>query len=169
MGKIHEFADSLERGQDGELFAHHWLSRWGEVGIVDDRSEQRKGIDLFLVPKEGEPLTFEVKTDYMAGKVKRLFLETASVVRAAGVEKQGWVFTTQADRVLIIVPNMVAMVFQPHAIQSFVEAMWTRYRIAHADNDDYMSQGLLVPIRDLAPHAMYKEQIEWPTKPIESL
>lgn len=168
MEVVHDFEEKLAEGAKGEEIAFGFLSRWGDVAYVTEPSEQRRGFDLVLVPKKDDgrgAITFEVKIDYAAEKTGNVYLETASVVTHDGVKKPGWIFTSEADRLITIIPQgglYNLYIFDLAVLRRWVENNWPGLRTASAKNEAYYSQGLLAPIGDIAPLALFKEKITWP-------
>jgi hypothetical protein len=158
--RVHDFNEKLAHGQEGEEFVRKWLSKWGDVAIVTDMETQRLGIDMYLFPRGNkDALAIEVKTDAMAAKTGRAYLETASVVTANGVEKSGWVFTCRADRLVYCVPGQEIIVILPERVQRLVKDHWAEFMFARSENKTYHSQGLLVPLQWLRDRAAYSEKL----------
>jgi hypothetical protein len=158
---VHGFDERLADGQQGEEFVRQWLGRWGTVAMVTDMPTQRRGIDMYLLPHNGsEAITIEVKTDIRAKETGRAYIETASVVTPDGVQKMGWLYTSEADRLVYYIPGQEILVLHLGSIKlELVDNQWQKYMFATAENEGYRSQGLLMPLHLLREIAAYKEKL----------
>jgi hypothetical protein len=116
---MYTFEEQLREGVQGEhaldaFFAPDWI-------ITPDTSgEQRRGIDRHYQHRHnGETLTIEYKTDYVAEDTHNAFLETVSVDTPP--PKLGWVFTCQAEVLFYYVPgDGLVYVLRPVILRDYV-------------------------------------------------
>lgn len=153
--KQYEFAPQYMRGVKGEKAVAQWLSSAYELQPCS-LDEQRKGIDLIGVNRDsGLRQTFEIKSDDVAGKSRRAFVETVSVLREVPPRenKQGWAHTCKADWLIYYVPPLhTAFVMNPINIKRMISAWKMKYTEVWIENNGklgkYRSSGLLVPLQE---------------------
>lgn len=118
-------------------------------------AEQRKGIDRHFVNRGTQAcLTVEYKTDAIANRTKRAFVETISV-DARG--KSGWAYSSQADWLIYFVPgDEIVYIIRFTDLRRRLPAWAFTYPVREALNDGYKTYGLLVPLKELEEIATWK-------------
>ena len=103
-------------------------------------AEQRRGIDRFFT----DALKVEYKTDTRAADTHNVFIETISVDR---VNKPGWAYSSAADVLAYYIPgDDLVYVVRLVRLRRFLPGWERRYPVRKAQNVDYDTHGLCVPI-----------------------
>lgn len=150
----HMFDASLTVGAAGErtLDAHFGV----HFDIVPaSPAQQRQGIDRVFCRRSDDPrsdriFTVEYKTDHHAARTGNAFVETVSVERGGVVVKPGWVYTTAADRLIYYIPGAnweLAYILRPSRLRRALPAWQRIFSERVVANPDYVTRGLLVPLR----------------------
>jgi hypothetical protein len=100
---LHEFGESLKRGEAAERFLDALFARANNIRLVS-RQGQRQGMDRIWTPKARPSVSVRVeyKADWQAHKTGRVFVETTSVDEAG---KAGWALTSQAELLVYYLPR----------------------------------------------------------------
>ena len=147
--KIFDFQTQLKQGFEGEAEITAYLTAQGWHCTKSTRDQERQGIDL-ISTKNLESRTIEIKTDHCATKTGNAFIETVSVKQGNRIIKQGWAYTCQADFLFYYLPlDLIAYVYQPSVLQTYVELWGRKYRQVSVPNKGYITQGIIVPLWEL--------------------
>jgi len=144
--KIFDFDEQLVEGQEAEAFLDDVFSEFAEVKKVG-MDLQRKGIDrAFRI--DGKIITVDYKADRRATLTGNAFIETVSV---STNDTAGWARKTQADWIVYFLPQeMKAYVIPVKEMKKRLNDWWNTYPVGNAQNAGYYSQGLLVPLTEIA-------------------
>lgn len=157
---VYNFGEQLRKGEEGERVLDLALSTFGtieKVAMVD----QKRGIDRMVTAHSGKRMAVEYKTDYSAGRTGNAFIETLSVSRTG---KKGWAHTSEADVILYYVPLAAGRkgkpkvyVITPVKLRALLPAWSGKYRTVRCQNEEYHSEGVLVPLAVLGDnfHIIY--------------
>ena len=146
MSKIYKFQEQLQIGKEGEAKLDKFFKEKLGMTIkpVSIKDEQSFGFDRKFVKNDHECF-IEYKTDDKAIKTGNLFIETVS---NSNNGKLGWVLTSHASRVAILVASTVYLM-KMNELREYIQAEGSKYRLATAHNPTYVSKGRLMPITDL--------------------
>lgn len=114
-----------------------------------DRSTQRQGIDRIFNARSQPELAWaiEYKSDLIAERTKRAFIETVSVDRR---ECRGWAYTSKADILIYYLPQREwAFIIPFFALRKRLPTWEVSCQTGAAQNDGYQTYGLLVPLEEL--------------------
>ena len=144
--KIYDFDEHLIEGQEAEAFLDTVFSKFVEIQEVEI-DLQRKGIDrIFLM--NNMAVAVEYKADRKASITGNVFIEITSV-STTGAE--GWARKTQADWIVYFLPQeMIAYLIPVKEMKKRLNDWWNSYPVGTAQNEGYHSQGILVPLTEIA-------------------
>lgn len=146
MTKIYKFQDQLKVGKIGEAKLDKFFKEIIGMTIeyATKKQELSMGIDR-IFSKNGRECYVEYKTDEKAVQTGNLFIETLSNSKNC---KLGWVLTSQADRIVILVGSTIYLM-KLSELKEHIKTKGMKYRIGYSHNPTYMSEGRLMPIKDL--------------------
>lgn len=161
---IYDFDQQHEHGQRGEAFLDAFFANRGHTIQAATRGQQRQGIDrVFLW--DGKMARVEYKTDFLAHETGRVFVETISVDTEG---KEGWATSSQADLLVYYVPGLRRIyVISLAALRDMLPTWNECYPTRPAQNVDYATHGVLVPLNEFAHHASQIFEIHPPETPLE--
>src|SRR5690349_24780228 len=114
---VYHFDEQNTRGGKGEAFLDTFFAERGHYIQKATRGQQRLGIDRVFLKDDGI-VQVEYKTDLLAHKTGRVFVETISMDSNG---KQGWVFTSHADVIVYFIPGLkVIYVVPPERLRESV-------------------------------------------------
>mgnify|MGYP001582985356 FL=1 len=140
---MHRFEDSraVEARWEGVLDA--WLRADGRDVRPATMAEQWKGIDRVVTDENGEVCGIEYKIDEVARRTGNIFVETVSNDNTG---RPGWAYTSTARWIFyFIVPDRVLCLLTER-LRAALPAWLRRFRLKSADNGDYRTVGVVVPI-----------------------
>ena len=149
----YNFQKQLEKGQVQEMRVEDFLRGRGWKVTQTDMSEQRRGIDRWLHNSMNpEAIGVEMKADFQAHRTGNAYIETVSVGRYVGkdfvVEKDGWLYTSQADYLFyLVVETGKLYLTTPKDRREQMETK--RYHGVTVKNNGYQGRGLLLPLKEL--------------------
>jgi hypothetical protein len=147
---IYHFDEQNLRGGKGEAFLDAFFAERGHYIQKATRGQQRLGIDRVFL-KDGGLVRVEYKTDLLAQRTGRVFVETISS-DASG--KPGWVHTSQADVIVYFIPGLnVIYVVPPARLRQELPGWEQAYPTRSASNEDYATHGLLIPVEEFERQA----------------
>jgi len=146
MSEIYGFKEQLRIGKEGEAKLDKFFKEVIGFTIepVTKEEEIASGFDRKFI-KDDRQCYIEYKTDDKAKTTGNLFIETLS---NSNNGKLGWVLTSKADRVTILVGS-IAYLIKMKELRKHIQTKGNQYRIATAHNPTYVSKGRLLPIKDL--------------------
>lgn len=155
MGTIHEFKDDYNIGKRGEdLIRDYYCSRRTTEGkdiyIVRpaQKWEQQQGADFFVVNHELGTKYFEVKTDTQSRDTGNVALEI-QIVYGDTDKRIGCALKTFPDFLMYwIYPTNRILYWNPERLIPYIMD-WIinkEYRIVDAENKNFFSRSLIVPI-----------------------
>jgi hypothetical protein len=155
---VYDFDQQMRQGDEGADFLDAFFAGKGYAIRPATRDEQRQGVDrIFTSPRTGSISRVEYKTDRAAARTGNAFIETVSV-DAAG--KMGWALTSQADILVYYVPPDRRIYVVPFRALHWEMPRWLReYPPRTAQNDGYATHGIIIPLRELARHAIRIYQV----------
>ena len=138
------FNQQFQRGQVGEQALDRYFERWYVIAPVT-MTLQRRGIDRLFIPKNGGfGRCVEYKTDEVAARTGNAFIETVSVDID---NKAGWAHTTNAEIIVYYLPQLRALYMIDVCKLRLELPKWeARYPKKTAQNKDYLTHGVLVPL-----------------------
>lgn len=141
---VHNFQESLRRGKADEALLDRYFRKWYTVETIPVSIEQRIHADRLFIRPDGSQLTVEYKADHRADETGFLFLETvANDVSGA----PGWVYSTQADRIVWLLPESGLIMSLPAVrLREAMPIFKWECREASSANPNYNSVGLIVPV-----------------------
>ncbi len=148
---IYQFDRQLADGEAGEAYLDAFFRRRGHTIRPATHDEQRSGIDRFITAPDGREMAVEYKTDRLAGGTGNAFVETVSV-DARG--KMGWALTSQADYLIYYVPESAIYVLPFSSLRWALPGWMRDFPARAAQNNGYMTHGVLVPLVTLAEYAV---------------
>jgi hypothetical protein len=147
---VYHFDEQNLRGGKGEVFLDTFFIERGHYIQKATRGQQRLGIDRVFL-KDGGVVLVEYKTDLLAHRTGRVFIETISMDTSG---KQGWVFTSHADLIVYFIPGLkLIIVVPPEKLREQVPRWEQAYPTRTASNEDYSTHGILIPIDELERQA----------------
>lgn len=153
----YDFDHQLAEGEEGEAYLDAFFRERGHTIRPATHDEQRQGIDRVFTAPDGRVARVEYKTDFLAAKTGNAFVETVSVDRHG---KMGWALTSQADTLIYYLPGKVIYVL-PFMSLRWALPTWIRdYPAKSAQNRDYATHGILVPLDELAQFASQTFNLE---------
>lgn len=150
----YHFGEQKLIGEKGEAVLDGFFAQVYDITPATD-AEQRKGIDRHFVNRATQTrMTVEYKTDAVANRTKRAFIETISV-DARG--RSGWAYTSSADWLIYFVPGAeIVYIIRFTDLRRCLPAWAFTYPVREALNDGYKTFGLIVPLRELEDIAAWK-------------
>lgn len=142
------FATDLRRGEAAEADLDSFFRARGYHIEPATADEQRRGIDRWFIPGEGQALvSVEYKADSRAHETGNAFIETVSVAER-GV--RGWAYTSQAAWLFYALP-LDGLVYRIRFtdLRARLPRWERRCRRVTVRNSDYTTEGLLVPLLEL--------------------
>jgi hypothetical protein len=140
---VYDFDDQLLRGERGEAFLDAFFEARGHYIQKATLGQQRLGIDRVFL-KDDKVIQVEYKTDLIAHRSGRMFIETISRDTDG---KQGWALTSRADMLVYFVPGTKTVyVVTPEALREYLPVWQEAYPTRSARNVDYATHGVLVPV-----------------------
>jgi len=147
---VYHFDEQNLRGGKGEAYLDTFFAERGHYIQKATRGQQRLGIDRVFL-KDGTVVRVEYKTDLLAHKTGRVFIETVSMDSSG---KQGWAFTSRADLIVYFIPGLKRIVVvPPENLRSEIGRWEQIYPTRAASNEEYSTHGILVPIEELERQA----------------
>lgn len=147
---VYHFDEQNVRGGKGEAFLDTFFAERGHYIQKATRGQQRLGIDRVFL-KDGGVVQVEYKTDLLAHRTGRVFIETISMDTNG---KQGWVFTSRADVIVYFIPGLRMIVVVPPARLRGEVPRWEQtYPTRAAANEEYSTHGILIPIEEFERQA----------------
>jgi hypothetical protein len=147
---VYHFDEQNLRGGKGESFLDSFFAERGHYIQKATRGQQRVGIDRVFL-KDGGALQVEYKTDLLAHRTGKAFVETISSDSSG---KQGWAYTSRADVIVYFIPGLsVIFVVPPARLREQLERWQQAYPTRSAPNQDYATHGILVPIEEFERQA----------------
>tara|TARA_R110002020_G_scaffold324013_4_gene539821 strand:- start:22262 stop:22798 length:537 start_codon:yes stop_codon:yes gene_type:complete len=159
-----DFKEQLQVGKKGEQLVKLFYDTQQDDGkrkfIVKDArpDEQLKGADLMVISNELGVRYVEVKTDTQAKDTGNVALEI-QIVQDNGSKQIGCQFKTFADFMFYwIYPTSELLYWQPEAMIPYIVdwIMEGKYKIIEAENKNFFSRNLIVPIEDLVATGLVK-------------
>lgn len=146
---IHDFYKSRAVGKAGEAILDGYFARWYSIEVIPPDIELRIHADRVFIRPDGSQRLVEYKTEHMASRTGRLFIEVvANDVSGA----PGWIYTSQADVLVWYFPETGEIMAAPlQAVRDALPGWRGRFSEARAANPGYNSVGLLVPVSELRP------------------
>lgn len=147
---VYSFGEQNAHGGLGEDFLDAFFERRGNYVVPATRWQQKQGIDR-IFSRESKLARVEYKTDFIAHKSGRVFIETISVDSGG---KAGWVYTSQADLLVYFIPG--AQIIYVIPLETLREQIphWSEiYPTRPAKNETYSTHGVLVPLAEFERHA----------------
>lgn len=151
-----DFEEQLAIGKKGEQLVRSYYESQGADGkskfIVRDarEEEQKKGADFFIINNELGSRYIEVKTDTRAEDTGNVALEVQIVYE--GTKTIGCALKTFPDFLFYwIYPTNQLLYWNPEELVPYI-IDWLiddKYRIVDAENKNFFSRSLIVPIEDL--------------------
>ena len=143
---VHDFGESLSRGEGGEDLLDSFFSKWYDIKPAT-REEQRQGIDRHFTRLDtGDHSLVEYKTDWKASETGNAFIETVSVDTA---DKAGWAHTSKADWLVYFLPNSKVIYIAPFGkLREALPEWLATYPVRPAINRGYNTHGVLVPLAE---------------------
>lgn len=140
---VYDFDEQHTQGEGGEAFLDSFFEARGHQVLPATRGQQRSGIDrVFLW--DGKMALVEYKTDFLAHKTGKVFIETVSIDRE---DKPGWAFSSQADFLVYYAPGLDTIYVIPlETLREYLPEWEEKYPSRAAQNRDYATHGLLVPL-----------------------
>jgi len=148
--KVHRFEPRKKEGTVGEKAFEMELKRLQARGLISwfrnvssIGAFQRLGID-FLVDDFFSLLSFEVKTDFVAGETGNIVFELFSNFESG---KPGWGLTSQADFLAIFILARKQFFFIPmETLRNFISSGLKALESFVSKNPEYQAFGLKVPL-----------------------
>jgi hypothetical protein len=155
---VYDFDQQMQQGDEGASFLDAFFAGKGYAIRPATRDEQRRGVDrIFTNPKTGDDSKVEYKTDRAAARTGNAFIETVSVDSAG---KMGWALTSEADILVYYVPPDGLIYVVPFRALRWEMPRWLReYPPRRAQNHGYATHGIVVPLHELAHHAIRVYQV----------
>ena len=151
-----DFEEQLAIGKKGEQLVRSYYESQGADGkskfIVRDarEEEQKKGADFFIINNELGSRYIEVKTDTRAEDTGNVALEVQIVY--GDTKTSGCALKTFPDFLFYwIYPTNQLLYWNPEELVPYI-IDWLiddKYRIVDAENKNFFSRSLIVPIEDL--------------------
>lgn len=153
---IYEFGKQFEVGEQGELL----IKKFYESKTAEGKSiyiirpaqqwEQQQGADFFVVNNELGTKYFEVKTDTQAKETGNVALEV-QIVDNDGFKSIGCAMKTFPDYLFYwIYPTEEILYWNPQKLNPWIiDWIADGHRIVEAENKNFFSRSLLVPIEEL--------------------
>lgn len=152
-----DFKQQLAIGEKGERLVKLFYERQTDDGSTKfivrktRREEQLKGADLFIINNELGMKYVEVKTDTQTKDTGNVALEI-QIVQDDGTMQTGCQFKTFTDFMFYwAYPTNQLYYWNPEQLIPFI-VDWLRedkYRIIEAENKNFFSRNLIVPVDDL--------------------
>lgn len=147
---VYHFDEQNARGGKGETFLDSFFAGRGHYIQKATRGQQRLGIDRVFL-KDGGVVQVEYKTDLLAHRTGRVFIETIS---SDAKGKQGWVYTSRADVIVYFIPGLkVIYVTPPSKLRDALPRWEQAYPTRAAANEDYSTHGILIPVEEMERQA----------------
>ena len=147
---VYHFDEQNLRGRKGEAFLDAFFRERGHYIQRATRGQQRLGIDRVFL-KDNGLVRVEYKTDLLAHQTGKVFIETVS---SDADDKQGWVYTSQADVIVYFIPGLrVIYVVPPGKLRDHIDGWQAAYPTRAAPNEEYSTHGILVPIEEFERQA----------------
>lgn len=153
-----DFEEQLAVGKKGELLVRKYYESQLDEGktkfIVRDakEEEQKKGADFFIINNELGHRYVEVKTDTRAESTGNVALEIQIVYGDTERKSIGCALKTFPDFLFYwIYPTNQLLYWNPDELIPYIMD-WViegKYRIVDAENKNFFSRSLIVPIEDL--------------------
>lgn len=144
-GRVYEFEQQLEKGEQGERLLDRYFSRTLGVDVKPVSMEmQLLGIDRLWERPNGKRLSVEYKTDSAAARTGNLFIEVLSN-RERG--KPGWALTSIAQAIIFYIPGKRKAYFTDTTALKRKLGSWENLISIRIRNPNYTSEGLLLPVR----------------------
>ena len=160
-----DFNEQLAIGEKGEKLVklfYEQQSDDGKTKFVVRKTrleEQLKGADLFILNNELGMKYVEVKTDTQAHETGNVALEI-QIVQDDGTMKAGCQFKTFTDYMFYwVYPTNQLLYWRPEELIPYIInwIMEGTYRIVDAQNKNFFSRNLLVPMEDLMSTQIVKK------------
>jgi hypothetical protein len=160
---VYDFDQQMKQGDAGEGFLDQYFASKGYTIQPATRDQQRQGIDReFTSPRTGKLSLVEYKTDHTAARTGNAFIETVSVDVAG---KMGWALTSQADILIYYIPPAHTIYVLPFMALHWEMPRWLRdYPPRQAQNNGYVTHGIIIPLTELALHAIRVYDVQGITK-----
>ena len=154
----YEFEERLLVGERSEQLLDQFFRRWFAIAPTSIADQKCHGGDRTFQRRDGSTFTVEYKADTIAASTGNAFIELVSVDR---LNRDGWARSSIADQLAYYVTGSDTCYVVP--MRQLREALpqWEqRYPHRRAHNvDDYHSEGVLVPLRELAELAVWSGQV----------
>jgi len=146
------FSEQLEKGEIYETTLDEFYSQWFQIKHVS-LAAQKMGIDrVFTSIVDGTKYTVEYKGDERASRSGNAFVETMSVDTSG---KKGWAYTSCAQvLVYFIVKEKYVIRFDMNTIKLYVKEWTKKYCSGKADNLNYNTYGVCVPLTEFKKHGV---------------
>lgn len=116
--KTYSFESQNILGKQGEVILDQWISKKYKVTDVSNSSHFRERcIDRVIERSDGTMFFAEYKFDKAARRTKNIFFETVSV---DSQNIPGWGWKTQADYLIILVPDQELLIFRPDSLRALL-------------------------------------------------
>lgn len=147
---VYSFDKQNTRGGRGEDFLDAFFEERGNYVQPATHWQQRQGIDRIFA-RESKLARVEYKTDYIAHRTGRVFIETIAVGNGG---RAGWATTSQADLLVYFIPGLQTIYVMPLAALREKLTEWVqKYPSRPAHNEDFATYGVLVPLDEFEGHA----------------
>ena len=139
----YNFNEQLAIGNAAESKIAKLLSLVADVKLCNDMDTQRRGIDMMV----NNSISLEIKWDAAMLRTGNAFLETDSYLGNGKHFKRGWVYTTQADYVVIMPGNSgVLKIVKPSELRRHMDNWLKQFGTRSCrNNDGFKSEGCCVP------------------------
>lgn len=146
-----DFAECLKFGENGESLLDKYFSKEWNISSTS-RQQQQQGIDRVFI-RTNERYAIEYKTDSIAAGTGNAFLEISIFAKP---HKPGWVYTCTADFLFYFVLDSTVYIVRPNKLRLHIDRWIATYPLkkvqthGHKKYQNYQTQGVLVPLEELA-------------------
>ena len=147
---VYSFNKQKAYGSGGEDFLDAFFEQRGNYVQRATRWQQRQGNDRIFA-RESRLARVEYKTDFVAHRSRRVFIETISIDSGG---KAGWAYTSQADLLVYFVPGARVIYVMPlEKLRAQLDLWMQLYQVGQAQNEEYATHGVLVPLEEFERNA----------------
>src|SRR5574341_40246 len=147
---VYDFDDQKLVGRRGESVLDDFFRQRGHTVLSATRGQQRVGIDRVFL-RDGKMTLVEYKTDLVAHRTGKVFIETISVDTDG---KPGWAYSSQADLLVYFIPHQRVIYVMPlEHLRQQLPRWCDAYPTRPAQNEEYATHGILVPMEEFEKHA----------------
>lgn len=147
---VYKFDEQYSAGKKGEAFLDKFFAERGHNIQKATRVQQRTGIDR-IFRKDSKAVRVEYKTDLIAHRTGKVFIETVSVDTNG---KMGWAYRSRADLLAYYIPELPLILVIPLArLREQLPHWLEQFPTRAARNKGYATHGILIPTEVLRAHA----------------